>query len=102
MEIEILLECTVNECPHNIGCMCRATKDVAINHHGVCVKAGVLPGFQKTSDNKEENPNSTQQLKDSISLILLNNIKLWQETDSKFKKVAMEMLNEAIAKLESV
>jgi hypothetical protein len=54
MNVEILLECTVEECSHNIGCVCRSTKDVSINHHGVCEIAGALPGFQKNSDNNEE------------------------------------------------
>ncbi len=62
MNIEVLLECTVEECPDNIGCMCRATEGVAINHHGVCARAGVLPGFQKTSDTKEESQKPDIQL----------------------------------------
>ena len=70
MIVEILLGCNVDECPHNIGCVCRSMDGVAINRHGVCIIAGELPGFQKAYD--KSSPKLSESFKEKALSIFVD------------------------------
>ena len=98
MDVEMLLGCTVQDCDHNIGCVCRNVKGVEINQYGLCSLSPMTAAMSKTPKAKEDLQNDTQQLKDSI-LLLRDNYKQCECAQDLYELIERAI---ATAKLESI